>query len=57
MSPGSFFIVGVLTSSLFSVAAIILTGSHVPTGSQNACRSANPGYECVVGWVKGEPFK
>lgn len=27
------------------------------TGSLGACRAANPGYECVVGWVRGEAFE
>ncbi len=27
------------------------------TGSRDACRAANPGYECVVGWVRGEAFE
>lgn len=22
----------------------------------SACRAANPGYDCVPGWVRGEPF-
>lgn len=24
---------------------------------RDACRAANPGYECVVGWVRGEAFE
>lgn len=53
----SFFLV-VLVASLFIIANAVdnENAKNIDVG-RNACRAANPGYDCNVGWVRGEAFK
>lgn len=46
---GAAFVAGV-------VAGFMMVGLDA-RGSLDACRAANPGYECSIGWIKDAPFK
>lgn len=41
---------------MFLICLWILVAAQGPR-TPNACRAANPGYDCVLGWVRGEAFK
>ena len=34
-----------------------LLANELGGDTRDACRSRNPGYDCHLGWVKGEAFK
>lgn len=50
-------VVIILLSTVAIVVTLMIITAPAIDGTRNACRAANPGYECVRGWVKGEPFK
>ena len=37
--------------------ACMLLANELGGDTRDACRSRNPGYDCHLGWVKGEAFK
>lgn len=36
---------------------LIVGGYAITPDDMGACRAANPGYECVIGYVRGEAFQ
>ena len=47
-----FFCIGVCVG-FFGLAGAL----YLLVDTKDACRAANPGYECKLGWVKAGPFK
>lgn len=45
------------TAGAVTAAAMIVLFNGWPQENKNACRAANPGYDCTLGWVRGEAFK
>jgi len=54
----TFAMVMIMAGSALLGAVIVATAfSGATHGTLAACRAANPGYECGLGWVKTEAFK
>lgn len=52
-------VAGICYVTIMTVGLVVFTtetDTRREVASRNECRAANPGYECIRGWVRGERF-
>lgn len=49
-------ITGIVLGFIWALVLLPM-GGWGTTESLGKCRSENPGYDCSIGWVRGEAFK